>query len=198
MRTRGNEDRDDRLATRRLMEERGIALNPIEIIPARVLLLEVSQDAAFLASMLFRAERAAECCLWLKIVSHAAEPIRLKHIGLELPFTKQQFAWQEDPLRVTGQKFYRLPFSGDVFSRDDVINHRLRKTLLPCVPIEGFLLGVLQQILPEHVAGKICGKLRILDRMGKEYSVLVSLYMDTGVFRSKSATPALLKLGGAR
>jgi hypothetical protein len=199
MRTRGTEDDQGyRLTTRNLMEERGIALNPIEIIPARVLRLQVSQDAAPLTSLLFRAEGAAECCLWLKIVNHAAAPIRLKHVGLELPFTKQQFAWQKDPLRVTGQSFYRLPFSRDVFNRDEVINHHLSKNLLPGIPIQGFVLGLLQEPIPEHVAGQICGRLRILDRMGNEYSQRVCLYIDTRVFRSKSSTPASLKLGGAR
>jgi hypothetical protein len=181
------DEHEYRLATRKLMRERGIALNPVEVSPARILRLEIYQDTAPLTSLLFRAESATECCLWLKIVSHAAEPTSLKYIGLQLPFTKEEFAWLPDPLPGTAQSFYRLPFSRDLFRHDDVINHRLHHKLLPGVPIEGFLLGVLHQPIPENVAGRLFGRLRILDWMGKEHCQRVSLYIDSRVFRPKPA-----------
>jgi hypothetical protein len=124
----------------------------------------------------------------VKIVSHATNPIGLEHVGLQLPYTEEQFAWLEDPLRATAQSFYRLPFSRDSFSREEVINHRLHKKLLPGVPIEGFLLGVIHQALPERAAGEIVGRLRILDRSGKESCQRVSLYIDSRIFRAKSVT----------
>lgn len=186
MRTR-EDDQESRLATRKLMRERGIALDPLGARAARVLKLDVSQDVAPLTSMLFRAEAALECCLWVKIVNHTAEPIDLKHVSLELPFTQERFAWLEDPLRVSAKSFYQLPFSRDSFSRGDVINHLLRKKLLPGVPIAGFLLGVIHQPIPEQVAGQIVGRLRLMDRTGRGNCQRVSLFLDTRVFRRKPA-----------
>jgi hypothetical protein len=190
--------RDVRLHMRKLMRERGIDLDAMDTNPKQVLPVAICQDAAPMPSLLFRAGSAAECCVWLKIVSHADKPIGIVHVGLQLPFSKEQFAWLEDPLRVTKQPFYRLPFSRDVFSRNEVINHRLRKKLLPGVPTEGFLLGVLQQPIPERVAGHIIATFQILDRTGRGVCEQLSLYIDTRVFRSKSSTPASLKLGGTR
>src|SRR5207248_8700425 len=124
------DNRDVRIAMRKLMLERGIDLDKLETNSKQASPIAIWQDAAPMQSLLFRAGSAAECCLWEKIVSHATNPIGLEHVGLQLPHTEEQFAWLEDPLRTTAQEFYRLPFSRDFFSREEVINHRLRRMLL--------------------------------------------------------------------
>jgi len=178
---------DARLAMRRLMQRRGIALDDVEIEPRRVLPVEIWQNEACLSSVLFKAGAVVECCVWVKIVSHISEPIVIKDVSLKLPFVQEQFAWLDDPLRVSKQQIYCLPFSRDFFARAEVINHKLRQKLLPGVPIEGFLLGTMSQPLPKKLKGEIIGKLRIRDRIGREVCKRVSLYIDTRVFRSLEA-----------
>ena len=193
---------ETRLAMRRLMKQRGIPLDKPEIAPRRVSPVEIRQNAARLSNTLFKADSATECCLWIEVVSRSALPLVIKHVGLEVPFVQEQFAWLEVPVRVSKQQVYRLPFSGDFFARPDVINHRLlREKLLPGVPIQGFLLGTIRQALPEKLKGEIIAKIRILDREGREACQSVSLYIDTRVFRRRETKPTArrqLALGSSK
>ena len=111
------------------MRERGIALDPLGARAARVLKLDVSQDVAPLTSMLFRAEAASECCLWVKIVNlHLPNNRPQARSSAEMPFTQDVSPGWMIRYPSVRSSYYQLPFSRDCFSRGDVINHLLRKT----------------------------------------------------------------------
>src|SRR5579862_8587115 len=110
----------------------------------------------------------------LSIQNRTDRTIRLCTARLDIPWCSQ-LHWLEDPVRRAPAKlFYTVPICGSLkLERDSVLNHRLgpRSKLHPGDRLEGFLLGVAPERIPEEYLDRklFIAKLSIFDSRNNTY-----------------------------
>jgi hypothetical protein len=164
---------------RKQLEERGIAVDPVEEPLLESLPISIGLDPNPMSNMIFPIWNglATAVCIWVELVTSSARYI--DDVCLWLPFGDLAFEWCADPQESTGRMYYEFP-GGDSFPRGDVVNHRLKRALQPGKPLKGFLLGISYQPLPSNLRFPVVAKLAIFDALDEMLAQkAVQLYLPS-------------------
>lgn len=170
------------------LRRRGIPLDEkvVERMQATWRRLSISQTGTCLENAVFDLD-SGETGYMLSVViyNNSNQVVSAYEFLLEMLWFEPEFHWLEDPWRKVPREYaYSFPKHGPAgFERDVVLNHCLgRKGRINPGgdPLDGLLLGVGQQAIPEeyHHGQWLQTRLFVFDQRGNRYQENVRLFVD--------------------